>query len=73
LFRYTIRLEKMTYRVEYFKKDGSLVHSGEDHAYSFMRFYDNTEDAISFADGLADGLEYRLLQSENGTAWEELK
>ena len=63
----------MTYRVEYFKKDGSLVKSGEDHAYSFMRFYDNAEDAISFADALVDGLEYRLLQSSNGTAWEELE
>ena len=62
----------MIYRVEYFKKDGSLIQTGEDHAYSLMRFYDNAEDAISFADGLADDLEYRLLQSENGTAWESL-
>lgn len=63
----------MTYRLEYFKKDGSLVNVGEDHAYSFMRFYDNAEDAISFADGLANDFEYRILQSSNGTAWEELK
>lgn len=63
----------MTYRVEYFKKDGSLVHAGEDFAFSFMRFFDNLEDAVSFANGLANDLEYRLLQSSNGTAWEELK
>jgi hypothetical protein len=63
----------MIYRVEYFKKDGSLLQSGDDFAYSFLRFFDTSEAAISFADGLTDDLEYRLLQSENGTAWEELK
>lgn len=62
----------MTYRVEYFKKDGSLIQTGEDFAYSFMRFYDNAEDAISFADGLGKDTDYRILKSSNGTAWEEL-
>ena len=62
----------MKYRLEYFKKDGSLIQIGEDNAYSLMRFYDNAEDAISFADGLKDDTDYRILKSSNGTAWEDL-
>jgi hypothetical protein len=62
----------MRYRLEYFKKDGSLIQIGEDNAYSLMRFYDNAEDAISFADGLGDDTDYRILKSSNGTAWEDL-
>ena len=62
----------MTYRLEKFKKDGSLISIGDYFAFSVFRFFDTQEAATDYANQLGEDIEYRILKSSNGTAWEEL-
>lgn len=62
----------MIYRLEKFKKNGSLISLGNYFAFSVIRFFNTKQECEDYAEQLSEDIDYRILQSSNGTAWEEL-